>query len=429
MRDVLIMAIVIGGCFYALGRAWVGVVLWTWISVMNPHLQAYGFARSFPVAAMVAVSTMVGFIFAREKRSPFLNPAVTCLTLFMIWVCVGWPFSFYKEDSLEMLSKVLKIDFMILVTIALIITKQHIQWFIWTVAFSLGFYGLKGGLFTIMTGGSYRVWGPGGFIGGNNEVALAFVVVIPLIYYIYMQVPVTKVWLRRGLFATMLLTAVAALGSHSRGALLAIVAMAGVLWLRSQRKAIFGVGLVFAAVVSLAFLPQEWFARMQTIETYDKDESAMGRINAWAMAWNLAADRPLTGGGFMVYEPPVFERYAPNPLDIHAAHSIYFQVLGEHGWVGFLIWMAIWFYTWRTATWLKRYGNKSGSTAWCSDLGSMCQVSLVGFFVGGAFLSLAYFDLPYNLLVMVVATKAWVLRETAVAKRTPTNSVQSESLA
>ncbi len=426
MRDVLIMAIVFAGCFYALGRAWVGVVLWTWISVMNPHLQAYGFARSFPVAAMVAASTLVGFIFAREKRSPFINPAVACLTLFMIWVCVGWPFSFYKEDSLEMLSKVLKIDFMILITIALIITKQHIHWFIWTVAFSLGFYGLKGGLFTIMTGGSYRVWGPGGFIGGNNEVALAFVVVIPLIYYIYMQVPVTKVWLRRLLIATMLLTSAAALGSHSRGALLAIVAMAGVLWWRSQRKAIFGVGLVLAAVISLAFLPQEWFARMQTIETYDKDESAMGRINAWAMAWNLAADRPLTGGGFMVYEPDIFQTYAPDPLDIHAAHSIYFQVLGEHGWAGLLIWLAIWWYTWRTASWLKKNGKEATGSAWCRDLGSMCQVSLVGFFVGGAFLSLAYFDLPYDLLVMVVTTKAWMQKEAKAADRSPANGVQSE---
>lgn len=426
MRDILIMAIVCGGCVYALGRAWVGVVLWTWISVMNPHLQAYGFARSFPVAAMVAVSTMIGFIFAREKRNPFLNPAVAWLTMFMIWVCVGWPFSFYKEDSLEMLSKVLKIDFMILLTISLIITKDQIKWFIWTVAFSLGFYGLKGGLFTIMTGGSYRVWGPGGFIGGNNEVALAFVVVIPLIYYIYLQAPPAKVWLRRGLIASMLLTAAAALGSHSRGALLAIVAMAGVLWFRSQRKVMFGAGLVFAAIVSLAFLPQEWFARMQTIETYDKDESAMGRINAWAMAWNLANDRPLTGGGFMVYEPDIFQTYAPDPLDIHAAHSIYFQVLGEHGWAGLLIWLAIWWYTWRTASWLKTHGKEATGSAWCRDLGSMCQVSLVGFFVGGAFLSLAYFDLPYNLMVMVVTAKAWMLKEAKATDQRQVSRAQSE---
>jgi hypothetical protein len=38
----------------------------------------------------------------------------------------------------------------------------------------------------------------------------------------------------------------------------------------------------------------------------------------------------------------------------------------------------------------------------------MVQVSLVGYAVGGAFLSLAYFDLPYNMMVMVVLARKWV---------------------
>ena len=46
---------------------------------------------------------------------------------------------------------------------------------------SIGFYGLKGGIFTLMHGGNLRVWGPGGsFIEGNNELALAIIVCIPL---------------------------------------------------------------------------------------------------------------------------------------------------------------------------------------------------------------------------------------------------------
>jgi hypothetical protein len=38
----------------------------------------------------------------------------------------------------------------------------------------------------------------------------------------------------------------------------------------------------------------------------------------------------------------------------------------------------------------------------------MCQVSLLGYAVGGAFLSLSYFDLPYDVMVLVVLTRAWV---------------------
>jgi hypothetical protein len=41
----------------------------------------------------------------------------------------------------------------------------------------------------------------------------------------------------------------------------------------------------------------------------------------------------------------------------------------------------------------------------------MIQVSLVGYFVGGAFLSLAYYDVPYNLLVALVLTRVLIEKE------------------
>lgn len=406
MRDVIIVILVTVGVISAIRRPWVGVMYWTFFSIANPHTQTWGFAQSLPVAASIAGATFLGMVFGRERRNPFLDPAVFSLLLFMVWIAIGWPFSFYPDESVEMLSKVLKVDLMVLVTVALVIKKEQIGWLVWVTVLSLAVYGVKGGLFTIATGGSYRVWGPGGFIGGNNEVALAFVIVIPLMYYLYETL--TKKWWRRAMLASMVLTAAAALGSHSRGALLAIVAMAIFLWWRSKNKMFLGAALVVAGIVALAFMPDNWTSRMQTIQTYDKDESAMGRINAWMMAWNLAADRPLTGGGFAIYEPAIFETYAPDPLDIHAAHSIYFQVLGEHGWVGFLIWLSIWWYTWRCARWLQRHGGRSPETAWCRSLGAMCQVSIVGYAVGGAFLSLAYFDLPYNVMIMVVTAKAWI---------------------
>jgi hypothetical protein len=48
---------------------------------------------------------------------------------------------------------------------------------------------------------------------------------------------------------------------------------------------------------------------------------------------------------------------------------------------------------------------------WASDLARMVQVSLVGYFVGGAFLSLAYYDVPYNLLVALVLTRELIEKE------------------
>jgi putative inorganic carbon (HCO3(-)) transporter len=299
---------------------------------------------------------------------------------------------------------------MILVALTLLKTRRHIEFFVWVVVFSLGFYGVKGGIFTIMTGGNYRVWGPGGFIGGNNEVALALIVVIPLMRYLQLQA--TKRWVRHGFTAAMLLSAAAALGSHSRGALLAIAAMAVYLWLKSPKKMGFGVFLSLAGVLLVIFMPENWSDRMHTIRTYEEDASAMGRINAWWTAVNVARAH-VTGAGFDMYSPVIFSRFAPDPRDIHAAHSIYFQVLGEHGFIGLFLFLAIWWSVWRMARSITNYKSTDPNLLWAKQLAAMCQVSLVGYFVGGAFLSLAYFDLPYNLLVMTILIKRWLIQAEA----------------
>jgi probable O-glycosylation ligase (exosortase A-associated) len=129
------------------------------------------------------------------------------------------------------------------------------------------------------------------------------------------------------------------------------------------------------------------------------------------MAMNLANDRPFVGGGFEIYTPSVFARYAPNPDDLHAAHSIYFQMLGEHGYVGLMLFLLLWYLVWRDAAWIIRQTRDRNELQWALDLARMIQVSLVGYAVGGAFLSLAYYDVPFNLLVVLVLTRRLVEKE------------------
>jgi probable O-glycosylation ligase (exosortase A-associated) len=208
----------------------------------------------------------------------------------------------------------------------------------------------------------------------------------------------------------MLLCATAALGTYSRGALLAIAAMSIFLWLKSGQKVRIGFLMLLAAPLLLAFMPDKWGERMDTINTYEEDESVQGRFNAWWMAYNLAKDHPL-GGGFSVIAPELFSRYAPNPFDIHAAHSIYFQVLGEHGFVGLGLYLLLGLLTWRTGSWIIRNTAKLEEFQWARNLATMIQVSLIGFSTGGAFLSLLYFDVPYYLMTAMVATRVLVEKE------------------
>jgi putative inorganic carbon (hco3(-)) transporter len=301
------------------------------------------------------------------------------------------------------------------VTLAVLHTRKHIDWFVWVIVFSLGFYGVKGGLFTLLTGGSYRVWGPpGGFIQGNNELALALVMTIPLMHYL--QIVTKSGWIRHGLTIAMALAAVGALGSHSRGALLAIAAMAAFLWWRSRHKLGLGVLLFGGGLALLAFMPADWEERMATIKTYEEDESAMGRIYTWKAMINIAMAR-VTGGGFEIYTEKVFAMFSTgeDTVLVRAAHSIYFQILGEHGFIGLALFLTFWVLVWLTAGWVYRVGRGNPETEWASQLGNMCQVSLVGYAVGGAFLSLAYFDLPYNLMVLVVLARVWIEKHSAAA--------------
>jgi len=136
------------------------------------------------------------------------------------------------------------------------------------------------------------------------------------------------------------------------------------------------------------------------------------------MAWNLAKDR-VFGGGFMVSTSTIFQIYSPEPDRVHAAHSIYFQVLGEHGFIGLGLWMAIGVSTWWAARDLIRMGRLKPEYKWASDLGPMIQVSMISYASAGAFLSLAYYDLPYNVMIMAVVAQRVIRAAIAEAAADP----------
>jgi probable O-glycosylation ligase (exosortase A-associated) len=230
---------------------------------------------------------------------------------------------------------------------------------------------------------------------------------VPLLRYLQLQA--RDLWLRWGLVAGMVLCGVAALGSHSRGALLAVTAMLMFLWFKGRSKLMSGLVLILVIPVAINFMPEAWTERMRSIQNYEQDGSAMSRLKTWGVALSVAADRPIVGGGFDIYTRRVFERYAPGTI-ARAAHSIYFQVLGEHGYVGLSLFLLLWLVVWRDASWIIRQARNREGFQWAADLAAMIQVSLVGYAVGGTFLNLAYYDVPYNLLVAIVLTRVLIAK-------------------
>src|SRR2546428_6902930 len=116
--------------------------------------------------------------------------------------------------------------------------------------------------------------------------------------------------------------------------------------------------------------------------------------------------------------------YAPYPGDLHDSHSIYFEVLGEHVFVGLGLFLMLGLMTWRTASWVIRRARRDREKRWVADLAAMVQVSLVGYATAGAFLGLAYFDYYYTLVALVVLCKVVLVSGTADKVAVPAAAAQ-----
>ena len=400
MRDLALGIAMVILIPLGLFHPWMGIMNWAFISLASPHRQAWGFIYDAPLAMLTAAATLLGLLISKDPKRLVLKGPIIWMAIFTVWMLITYPFSLdqYSGENSELLTKVMKIMFMNLVAVAVLSTRKQVDVLIAVCAMSLGIYGVKGGIFTLSTGGSFRVQGLGGFLGGNNEMALALIMVVPLLYYL--RSIMQNRWYRMGFAVAIFLTCLAAIGSQSRGALLAIIAMGAAFMYRSQTR--WRALLPFLAIVLFValFMPESWWFRMDTISTYEEDASAMGRINAWHLAWNVATHN-FFGGGFYLETNEIFARYAPDPTDIHVAHSIFFQVLGQHGFVGLFLFLGMWISTWRTSRWISKNSPSPNDQM----LARMIEVSLFGFAAGGAFLNLAYFDGPYYLMIALVVLR------------------------
>jgi len=427
--DVLLSAFVFGLLLFVFRYPAIGPYLWAWLSLMNPHKLTYGFANQFGFALIVAIVTIFTVFLTRKRQAYPFTPVTIVWLLFVAWM--SFTSLFALNDPVLVLERwifVMKIQLMMVVTLLLIDSRAKLQLLIWIVTFSIAFYGIKGGIFTVLSGGAYRVWGPqDSMVQENNSLAVALVMLIPLMYYLFQT---SSRGVVRLILAICILTAfVSVLGSQSRGALVAVLAMTLFLALKSRHRIRMGVGLALLLALGFVLMPDSWIERMSTIANYEADSSAMSRLYTWKTLWNLALDRPLVGGGFRSDALVVFERYGPIGPDFEAlrgsiwvAHSIYLQTLGEHGFVGLGLFILLGFLTWRRAGQLARLtvGDPEFGD-WVPRLMPMVQVSLIGFAAGGAYLSLAYFGLPYYVVGFVVLVDALVRRR----QQSVRNSVES----
>jgi probable O-glycosylation ligase (exosortase A-associated) len=368
---------------------------------MNPHRQAWGFAYDMPFAQIVAITLMVALVINPQKLRLPWNGTIAIWILFLLWMGLTTAVALHPAWAMVQFTNVVKIQVVTFLTLLLINTQERIQQLIWVIVVSIGFYSVKGGIFTLMTGGAFRVYGPAGSnISENNALALATLIVVPLMVYLY-QIHKANKWMRYGLGVSIFFSVISAIGSQSRGALIALLAVGMFFWWRSQSKLVTGIGAVLLAGIIVVVMPESWKERMNSITNYEEDASAMGRIHAWQYSMAIASDR-ITGGGFNSWSADTYAIYAPQSKLRVVAHSIYFSVIADHGWPGFVLFASILFLTWRRLSRLHRAGDPPDDPFRPALLARMLQVSMVAYLSGGLFLSLSYFDLPWHIIAIAV---------------------------
>ncbi len=398
MRDIVVTLAVFGSLPFILARPYIGILVWSWLGYMNPHRLAWGFSTEMPFAFMVALATFAAILMSQEKKQIPWTRETKLLLAFTAWMFITTVFAMYPWLAWPQWDKVWKIMLMTFVTLMVINDRRRLDLLVVVIALSLAFYGVKGGIFVLTGGGAHNVRGPNGsFIADRNSIGLALLMTLPLLWYVRLQAK--QMWQRHALLAAASLTLIAVIGTHSRGALVGLAAVALFFLMKARNRFSIIMAAIPLVLVVLYVMPQEWFDRMHTIETYDEDSSAQGRLYAWGNAIEIA-NQHWIGGGFR----------AVTGYGGTDSHSNWFGVLGEQGWIGLAMFMLLHVFTWRSASQIIKLTAPHKELMWARDLSAMIQVSLVAYMSAGSFLGLQYFDLFYHLIVIVVITKVLVQR-------------------
>jgi probable O-glycosylation ligase (exosortase A-associated) len=413
MRDLLVTIIVFGAIPWMLSKPYIGIYVWYWLGLMNAPQACFGFAQSFPFAQVTAIVTLGSILITKDKKSVPWDTGLVLLVLLYIHMALTSSTAWVPDNAWSKWVDFGKIVLVTIVMTTVIYGRERIRMLVLVATLSVGFYGFKGGIFSILTGGSHRVWGPPGntFISGNNEIGLALGMVIPML--IALGKEENRRWLSILLYSTAFLSSIATLFTYSRGALLGLAVTLSLTFLKSRKKYLLIPFLIPLAIFGKSLLPEQLMQRTETIGRYEQDKSAMQRVLAWKVSWRIAMERPLVGAGFEFESPDTEPRWLSytDPEDawlgnkMYVAHSIYFQALGQHGLLGLALFMGILTSSLRSTRSIHRTAKEYPETQWIASYTAAIHVGLISFMVSGAFLNLAWFDLIWLYVGLLAVLK------------------------
>ena len=428
MRDMVVLAIVFATLPVIVFRPYLGLLTYSWLAYMRPQDMTWGMSRWLPLSQWVAIAMVVGIVVTLGRERLITVKLQTVLMILLgLWISLTVVTAVVPEMSGEVYGHYWKGILIAILTTGLVRNRERFRLLFLLIPFSIGFLGAKRGLYGLLRGGVRFDDGPGGFMSDNNSFALVLNMTLPLLFGIAIA---EKERILKVVAAAMAaLSVLTIFFTFSRGGLLTLCVVSALLLWRSKNRLVIA-GLMAAVLIGFLALTSDtvtdrYVNRASTIDDYEEDGSAQGRINAWKTSWYVFLDYPVFGVG-----PDnlaiVFRRYSPEVDRFRVAHNAYFQILAESGFPALMLFLAaIGAALWRMEV-LRRLCQKTTALPWVEVQARMLQVAIVAYMTGSMFLNTAYNEVIYHLIALtvcleVVATQTAEVREEEIPwwKRPP----------
>ncbi len=416
MRSLVLLGVYVA--YLALGGSapFVFGLGYIWTDLFTPQNVAYIILNQIPVSLIMALCAIGFYALADRRDPPRPTPSLGLLVVWIMWVSLTTTWADFPDAAWYKWNWAVKSIIFATVMPFLFRSRVQIEAAILTILLSISGNLISFGAKTIISGGGYgRQWTLGAAASSNtglNEsstIALVSAAVIPLVLFLKRHsLIVPKSWCATIACVGITIFAVmTCLGSFARAGLVSLLVLGGLIWVRSRRKLVMLVCLGAIGAALFTVMPESWSERMDTMFKPHADSSAATRLEVWKWTLGYAADHPL-GGGFDAYRSNAFTLHLPDGTDVvehgRAYHSMYFEILGEQGYVGFAIFTAmIGLFFW-TMMRLARRAKAHPELEWLRDLAHALMTFAAVYLCGGAFVGIAFQPLLYYVLALGICS-------------------------
>jgi len=419
MRELVLNIVIPVALILGLYSAPGSVLVLNWIWFQRPSDFSYEFWSTMPLFT-IALAIAIGSNFIRGQFHPRFPPILVVFLAFLCWITLSTAFAYNEDVAWSTYRRFLPSMWLApVVLFATIHDLRLLRWVLWVAAGSIALTAIKTSVVITAQGGAFLEQQISGFVGDNNVFGLVLCLVVAILMGLRTTLP-KKRWVPSVFFGALALVLVCIVYTRSRGAFATVGVILFVGAILSGRPVRNVLLLVFLAVGAYIAIPSEYLERLSTLSNLSADESAQGRFENWELAWLTALENPIFGVGPENHMP--YNAALRQDVTIRVAHSIYFQVLGELGFVGLAIYLLfVWmglralYKTWRA---MIPVVENHPDLAWVRDTAFWLTCGYIGYIFGSALLNMLYIEFPwyaifYGSMLRPLAEKELAARQEA----------------